>query len=139
MIIAFIIAIIWGIIPIIHKLLLNDISYHTIIIFSAITFFIASLIYSYIYYKDIYNDINKQNNKIIYIILCAFLGLFLANILYYNALKHTHNVSIVTTITALYPLITLLLSYFILYEKISIINFIGIILIMIGIILLMIK
>jgi len=139
MIIAFIIAIIWGIIPIIHKLLLNDISYHTIIIFSAITFFIASLIYSYIYYKDIYNDINKQNNKIIYIIFCAFLGLFLANILYYNALKHTNNVSIITTITALYPLVTLLLSYFILYEKISIINFIGIILIMIGIILLCIK
>jgi transporter family protein len=139
MIIAFIIAIIWGIIPIIHKLLLNDISYHTIIIFSAITFFVASLIYSYIYYKDIYNDINKQNNKIIYIIFCAFLGLFLANILYYNALKHTNNVSIITTITALYPLVTLLLSYFILYEKISIINFIGIILIMIGIILLCIK
>lgn len=139
MIIAFIIAIIWGINPIIHKLLLNDISYHTIIIFSGITFFIASLIYSYIYYKDIYKDINKENNKIIYIIICAFLGLFLANILYYNALKYTNNVSIITTITALYPLVTLLLSYFILYEKISIINFIGIILIMIGIILLMIK
>ena len=134
MISAFIVAIIWGISPIIYKSILNDLSYHTVLIFSALTFFIASIFYTFIYYKEISLDIKLYPHKLIYIALYAFIGLFIANILYHYAIKHNDNIAIITTITALYPLITLVLSYYILYEDISAHNIIGILLIIIGIV-----
>lgn len=134
MIFAFIIAIIWGITPVIYKIILNDLSYHTVLIFSALTFFIASIFYTFIYYKEISSDIKIYPHKLLYIALYAFIGLFIANILYYYTIKHNDNIAIITTITALYPLITLILSYYILYEDISVHNIIGILLIIIGIV-----
>ena len=70
----------------------------------------------------------------LYIALYAFIGLFIANVLYYYAIKHTDNVAKITTITALYPLITLILSYYILYDDISPHNIIGILLIIMGLV-----
>ena len=134
MISAFIVAIIWGITPIIYKSILNDLSYHTILIFSALTFFIASIFYTFIYYKEISLDIKLYPHKLIYITLYAFIGLFISNILYHYAIKHTNNIAIIITITSIYPLITLILSYYILYEDISAHNIIGILLIIIGIV-----
>jgi transporter family protein len=134
MISAFIVAIIWGITPIIYKSILNDLSYHTVLIFSALTFFIASIFYTIIYYKEISNDIKIYPHKLLYIALYAFIGLFIANILYHYAIKHTDNIAIIITITSIYPLITLILSYYILYEDISAHNIIGILLIIIGIV-----
>jgi len=134
MISAFIVAIIWGITPIIYKSILNDLSYHTILIFSALTFFIASIFYTFIYYKEISLDIKLYPHKLIYITLYAFIGLFISNILYHYAIKHTNNIAIIITITSIYPLITLILSYYILYEDISVRNIIGILLIIIGIV-----
>jgi hypothetical protein len=64
MISAFIVAIIWGITPIIYKSILNDLSYHTILIFSGLTFFIASIFYTIIYYKEISNDIKIYPHKL---------------------------------------------------------------------------
>ena len=134
MISAFIVAIIWGITPIIYKSILNDLSYHTILIFSALTFFISSIFYTFIYYKEISLDIKLYPHKLIYIALYAFIGLFISNILYHYAIKHTDNIAIIITITSIYPLITLILSYYILYEDISAHNIIGILLIIIGIV-----
>ncbi len=128
---AFIIALLWGISPVAYKLLLNDISHHTILFISGITFFIATVIYSIFNKKSI---ILIKIDKIIYISLISFLTLFLGTILYYIAIKHSDNISIIISITALYPLITLICSYFILCEKIHYINVIGILLIISGII-----
>ncbi len=130
-ILAFFVAILWGTVPIIYKI--NEISYHSIIIISAITFFVSSICYFLIYHKTIITDLNKHKNNIIYIVLTSFLGLFLANLFYYNAIKNSNKISIIVSITALYPLITLILSYLILNEKISFTNIIGIIFIVIGI------
>ncbi len=138
-ILAFSVAILWGITPIIYKVFLQDVSYNLVICISGIVFFIVSLFYSFMNYDQISKEIYIHQNKIIYIVVIAFLALFLANILYYNAIKNSENVVITTTITALYPLITLILSYFILYESITINNVIGIVLILIGLIFLFIK
>jgi len=138
-ILAFFVAIFWGISPVINKIILIDVSYHTIIFISGLTFFISSLFYCYIYKKQISIDLEIHKNKIIYIVIVAFFSLFLANLFYYNAIKYTNNVAIITSITALYPLITLILSYLILNEKMSLFNLLGIILIVIGVLFLIIK
>ncbi len=134
MIFAFIIAIISGITPIIYKIILNDLSYHTVLIFSGLTVFIASLFYSIFYYKEISLDIKTYPHKLLFIVLYAFIGSFIVKVLYYYTIKHTDNVAKITTIMALYPLITLILSYYILYDDISTYNIIGILLIIIGLV-----
>jgi len=67
---------------------------------------------------------------IIFIILATLLG-FAGTILWYFALEK-YKASIVTSFTALYPVITVLLSILILKEKISLHNAVGILLALIA-------
>ena len=68
-IIALIIALLWGISPVIYKLILNDISHHTVLTISGFTFFIATIIYAIINYEKLEL---KNTNKLIYIALISF-------------------------------------------------------------------
>ena len=82
---------------------------------------------------DINRDLIKYKT---YIPLLAFIALFsvyIANLLYVVALQNKVNINILTIITGLYPVITIIFSYIILKEKITIKAIIGYLFIILGI------
>jgi uncharacterized membrane protein len=137
---ASIVAFTWGITPIIHRMVLKHVSHYTVMFISAIVYGILTVLYVYfVGYNDVSKDLRINMRFIPYIFLTTFLGMFLANLLYYQAIKYTDNVNIVNIITALYPLIALVLAYFVLNETLTSYHLLGFFLIMSGIILLFIK
>jgi transporter family protein len=133
---AFIITLIWGISPVIIKYAIHhgNIPTYLIIFIQSIIYFIASLLYVIIFkYKNFKDDLIKYRS---YIPLLAFISLFsvyIANLLYVVALQNNVNINILTIIVGLYPVITIIFSYFILKEKITLKAIGGYILIILGI------
>lgn len=119
---AFFITLIWGLSPVIIKYAIHhgNIPTYLIIFIQSFIYFIASLIYIIIFkYKNIKDDIIKHKT---YIPLLAFISLFslyIANILYVLALQNNVNINVLTMIIGLYPIITIIFSYIILKEKIT--------------------
>lgn len=124
---AFIIAIIWGLTPIVYKSIYHEVSYQCILFISAIIYFFFVMAYTYVYeYTKVKKDLLLLSSKHIFTIsITSFVGIFLANLLYYKAIEQTHNLNIVILITALYPMITLIFAYFILGETLSTQSLIG--------------
>jgi len=133
---AFLITFIWGISPVIVKYAIHhgNIPTYLILFIQGFIFFIASLIYILIFkFNNIKDDLIKYKT---YIPLLAFIALFsvyIANLLYVVALQNKVNINILTIITGLYPVITIIFSYIILKEKITIKAIIGYLFIILGI------
>jgi drug/metabolite transporter (DMT)-like permease len=132
------IAFIYGLSPITFKLLVldNNISFQTYFLISASIFFVCTLIYLLIFFNfnNILKELKNINNNILFLLfLNVVLVLFFSQILYYYLLKKTDKISKITVIIGLYPLITLILSIFVLKEEISIKTFIGFIISILGI------
>lgn len=137
---ASIVALLWGITPIIHRMVLKHVTHYTVMFISAIVYFIFTMLYVYYNgYNDLMKDLHLYKSYIPYLVLASFMGMFLAYMLYYQALKYTDNVNIVNIITALYPLITLILAYFILNETLTSYHLLGFLFIIFGIVLLSMK
>jgi len=136
--IALTIAFIYGLSPITYKLLVinNNISFETYFLISAFVFFISTLIYLSIFnnFNIIHKEIKKINYSILFLLFInVFIVVFFSQILYCYILKKTHNISKITVIVGLYPLITLILSILVLKEKLSLKVFIGFLISIIGI------
>ena len=133
---AFLITFIWGISPVIVKYAIHhgNIPTYLILFIQGFIFFIASLIYILIFkFNNIKDDLIKYKT---YIPLLAFIALFsvyIAHLLYVVALQNKVNINILTIITGLYPVITIIFSYIILKEKITIKAIIGYLFIILGI------
>lgn len=133
---AFLITFIWGLSPVIIKYAIHhsNIPTYLILFIQGFIFFIASIIYILIFkYKNFKDDIIKYKT---YIPLLAFIALFsvyIANLLYVIAIQHGVNINILTIITGLYPVFTIIFSYIILKEKITIKALFGYLLIILGI------
>jgi len=136
--ITFIITFLWGISPVLIKIIINkNIPGYIIILLQASVYFLSSIIYIIIYKRDsIYEDLIKNSKFIPYLAVIFFFTLYIANILYiYVVEKGKININIFSII--LYtcaPVFTMLGSYLIYNEKISIQNLIGFLLICIGLI-----
>lgn len=135
MLLPFYILFIEGIIPVIIKLYLTIIPYSLILLLSQILglFFIITYIF---FFKQ--NDIKEGylniNYKIlIIIIIISFFGTFLGKIFFLKTIKDNDNISIFLIIMSLYPMITIIASYFLLKERITNRQLLGYLLIIIGI------
>jgi len=132
---AALVAVIWGVSPIVHRLVLKRVSGSFILLVSAITYFIAVFAYVFIWKrKEVYGDF--KNGGIVYVPLLAlttFLGFFLTNLIYLYAVKYSPNINIVVIITALYPVITLIIASLWLKEYLSVMGLIGFALIVCGV------
>jgi len=127
-----IVATLWGLGPIFHKIVLNDIPPHIFLILSSTAFASCTFIYGIYNYKELRKVIKTISYKnIILILLSGILASFMANLLYYHTLK-TNKVQLVTILTSIYPLITIILAYLIFSEKIKLITGIGIFFIISG-------
>jgi drug/metabolite transporter (DMT)-like permease len=135
MLLPFYILFIEGIIPVIIKIYLSLIPYELILLLSQIIglFFIITYIF-FFKPKDIkegYTNLNYQ--LLIIIILISFFGTFLGKIFFLKTIKDNDNISIFLIIMSLYPMITIIASYFLLKERITKRQLLGYLLIIIGI------
>jgi drug/metabolite transporter (DMT)-like permease len=133
---AFIIAFFWGISPVLFKFILQkNIPSYIIIFIQAFVYLLASVIYIIIYEKgNIYRDLNTNINYIPFLAVLSFFSVYIANFLYILALENKANVNIMSLIVSLAPVITLIASFLILKEKLTIKVLIGFFIIFIGLI-----
>ena len=134
---AFVIAFIWGISPVLFKFFLQkDVPYYIIIFFQASVYFVASMFYMLIWKRDkIGIDLKKNKSFIPFLIIIPFFSVYVANSLYVFALDRKGNINIMSIIIGLAPVVTMIFSYFIFREMLSLRAFIGFFIIVIGIIL----
>jgi drug/metabolite transporter (DMT)-like permease len=127
-----IIAILWGIQPLIQKNLMNKISSESVLVYQVVFNFIFIIIYILFNQKILHNDFNNLT----YSDLQTLFGItlicgFAANILYYYLLKN-HDPSIVITLVYSAPLFTLIFSKFFYNKYINNCTQIGILLSILG-------
>ena len=137
-IIALLIAFIWGLSPVIFKYLIkhNNIPDYIIILIQAIIYVLASILYIFIYKLDyIYNDLYTHKNHIPLLAFLSLLSVYLANVLYLYALSNCVKVNIMSIIVfTITPIVTLIFAFFLLNELLTIKSFIGCCLVIIGVI-----
>jgi len=128
------VTILLGVYPILIKSALNYISPPTFMFGFGIALFIFEIIYGLIHYKFLQKDYHTIIRKkfIIGIFLLTGFVVSLMNFLNYGLLKK-YKVYFVTAFLSIYPLVTALLSYYFLKEKISKYAFIGILFVVLGI------
>lgn len=136
--IALLIALIWGLQPIVHKLLLT---HHikdpkVIFVLSGLFYMSALIVFVLINWKAVNKGVKTiPANILLVIAFTAIVTGFLPNLLYYFILKKSTSYLVATLIYSS-PVFTLIASYLLLKEKISIYGFLGIIAIVCGILLL---
>jgi drug/metabolite transporter (DMT)-like permease len=133
--IAFVIAFLWGISPVLFKYILQqNIPSYIIILTQASVYFLSSIIYIIVYERnEIYSDIQKYSNYIPFLIIISFFSVYVANVLYIFALDNKADVNIMSIIVSLAPVITMIASFLIFQEVLPIKVLIGFFIIFIGI------
>lgn len=131
---AIIIVFILGISPVLFKYFLHK---HTpaylVIFFQALVYLVSSLIYILISKRSTFIQDLKQNVSYIpFLVIISFFSVYIANVLYIYALENKGNVSIMSIIIALAPVITMIFAYIIFREKLQMNVYIGFFVIFIG-------
>lgn len=134
MIYPFIIAMVWGSIPIIIKFHLSFLPHAFIIFLQSVVLFLSALTYVFFFrYKDFiqgYRNVSYKN--VFLLVIVFFIASFICNLLYLHILKRDSIISPLI-IFILTPLITILISSLVLEEVLNIKQLFGCILISIGI------
>jgi transporter family protein len=110
------IALLWGIRPVLQKKVLNDISPDTVMIIGGTLYFIFISIYTYFNKDKIFNELYKINDEQKKIFVFISVVGFFASILYYHMLSKESS-SKVVTITSIWPIFAILFGTIILNEK----------------------
>ena len=131
---AIIIVFIWGISPVLFKYFLHK---HTpayiVIFFQSFVYLLSSLIYIIISKRSTFIQDLKQNVSYIpFLVIISFFSVYIANVLYIYALENKGNVSIMSIIIALAPVITMIFAYIIFREKLQMKAYIGFFVIFVG-------
>lgn len=127
-----IIAILWGIQPLIQKQLMNKISPESVFVYQILLNFIFIIIYTLFNQSILHDDLKKLSySDIQTLFIITFLCSFIANILYYYLLKN-HDPSIVIALVYSAPLFTLIFSNLFYGKHINIYIQLGIILTITG-------
>jgi transporter family protein len=114
--------IMWGVWGFILKLVSKNVEWYQIYAIGSLVTILAASIIALVYRTQL-----SINHKDISIILAANVAGALGYIFFIMALKNGE-ASVVVPLTALYPAITVILSYIILHENITMLRLIGIIL-----------
>jgi drug/metabolite transporter (DMT)-like permease len=134
-----IISFLWGIVPIIHKMLLNELNNITVMAITAFFYFILLLFLIFYNKKVIITDLNKiTNDQYIWIFIATFFGVFITNFLYYYVIKNGKT-PIVIALMYTCPVVTLVATYYLLKDKINNVDILGILLIVTGILCIFLK
>jgi hypothetical protein len=136
----FIILIIFGLTPLLNKHILDEVSAEGVVFFSAIISTFIITIFGCYFFRDKFSiDINtfrKKPHIMCYLIASAIFIFVIADYLYMTTLQNTNKAHLLVSFIAIYPLITVLYSYFFLDHDINIYNIMGAIFVVLGIMLL---
>jgi len=131
---ALISALMWGIAPVIHKVLLVKYEPITIMLINSFTYAICMLFIVLFNYKMFMKDVNKMKYEDAAVIVLSSIGiLIVGNLIYYYVLRE-HNSSLVSALIYSSPIFTLILAYIFLKERLSMYGYLGIFSILLGII-----
>ncbi len=131
-----IIATLWGISPIAHKLCLDKMNPKVFFCINSVFVTISILTFSFLNRSEFFPEFSKLGfSDFKNIALMALCLSFIPALLYYSLLQK-HESYKVSVLVHSSPIITILLSYFVLNEEISQNSFMGIILVITGIFLL---
>lgn len=114
--IGILIALLWGIRPVLQKKILTDISPETVMIVGGTLYFIFICVYAYFNKDKVFNELTKIDNQQQKILLLISIAGFFASVLYYNALSNESSAKVVT-ITSIWPIFAILFGTIILNEK----------------------
>jgi drug/metabolite transporter (DMT)-like permease len=133
--IALFIALLTGLLPVVHKHLLGKYNPMSILIISAVIYSIAVIGLAYNQFENIKTDLKKitwTDSGII--VLLVLLCTFFSNILYYIVLKANNSFEVASIIDAA-PFFTLILAVMFLHEHIHATGLLGVIFTIVGVIL----
>lgn len=130
----FLIALVWGSIPIIIKLYLSFLPNVFIICLQSLVLLFSSFIYAFVFkYKDFIHGINNVTYRTVFILaIVFFIASFICNIMYLHILKKDTIISPLI-IFILTPIITILISSIVLNEILNIKQIFGCVLVSFGI------
>lgn len=135
--VALFIAFIFGISPIIHKYIFNNVptlTPQTIFILGGISYFVFTLMFALFEKEALVNNMKNIPSSIIMIFIFGTAMSFFANYLYFKIISKNASY-LVSSLIFVSPLFTLILSYLFLKEDITVHSVIGIVLIVVGVIL----
>jgi len=122
------VACILGMRPLIEKHILKYIRIDSFLVISAILFFLMAILYTLLVHAPhLAKDLQIMNQHVhLYptVLLFIFLFYITANYLYLHMIN-LHNPSHVTSIIAIYPLITVILAFLFLDDDITLTQFLG--------------
>jgi len=131
-----IVAMIWGLTPIINKYILQSIEVESLMIFSGLFYGLFAILYgTFIHHNKVITDVltlSKVPHKWGLMAINSFLILIVADFLYLRVIRD-HKTYLATAITASYPLFTVVAGFLLFNEVISVAHFVGILLIIGGI------
>lgn len=114
--IGILIALLWGIRPVLQKKVLHDISPQTVMVVGGILYFIFIIIYALTNKDNVIKEISNLTNEQKKILLTISSVGFIASLLYYYALSKESS-SKVVMITSIWPIFAILFGNIILNEK----------------------
>lgn len=131
-----IVAMIFGLTPIISKYVLQSIEVETLMIFSGLFFGLFAILYATFIHRDKLADdilsLSKVPHKVGLMAINSFLILIVADFLYLRVIRD-NKTYLATAITASHPLFTVLAGFLLFNEAISVAHFIGVLLVIGGI------
>jgi drug/metabolite transporter (DMT)-like permease len=136
--VALLISFIWGATPIVHKYIFNSFSFmtpETMMVVGGLLYFIFTLCYFACNKKKVIEPLKQLPLSIIALMCVTALIGFLANYMYFNVIGK-HASYLVSALIFSSPFFTLILSYLLLKEEITMMSFIAVMLIVVGIIML---
>ncbi len=128
------VALLWGVSPIAHKTMIGKMDTKMVFVLNSAFYTICIIAYTLYYWNHFKKQASKIEYKNLYYLgAISIIMSFIPNILYFYLLKE-HDSYVVSALVNSAPIFTVLVSYFILNEKISKYGVIGILLIIGGII-----
>ena len=132
---ALFVSLLWGISPIILKLLAMKFNTITIMVINGLLYFISLIIIFYFNYKTIMKDIPRINKYDLLLLVSTSVFIGLSAQLIYITLLGSFDSYIITALVSVSPLFTLILAYLFMKENITIHGVLGTILVVVGIML----
>ena len=115
-----VVAVMWGLNPILKKSLLNDFCPQTVMLVINMISIVCLMIYSLRHREKIVNDMRKVNEKHMMIfVLSAIASSFLSTLIYYNILSKRES-SMVILLTSMSPIFGMFFAQWILEEEVNI-------------------
>lgn len=132
--IALFVSFLWGLAPIIHKHVLKSVDPKVVMVTGGLFYSICLFTFAIYYLKDIKSGFKKlQLRNALWIGFASIITAFIANLIYFYILKD-HDSYVIAALIYSSPVFTLILAYYLLKEKVTMMGFVGVAFIMIGII-----